>query len=297
MTAAAETFWGWVEQQLGAPCDQVLAEIAAMTPEARAMQVVIEADARRRLSALPVERTVADTCSSCGLHMVGDVVARAALLEQGGMAICSRCGIRKSVEAGPVPPAPPMLPQPVQVAVSSLAVKPPGRSGLDPHTRKAALPGGAYGGGKRAPGGEIAVLGRFKVLQRTDGRYVVHETEQQGAAPFRFGPVFDDLNLAKWRVWWRVEGEKKTGLRVGQDVLCEGLRVVLLDYVGEGRAFVKLPTGMPQEVRCGYLQPAPPLPPPLPFIPYVQPRSEDRGAAAEPQATFEDVDEEEEIPF
>jgi hypothetical protein len=29
----------------------------------------------------------------------------------------------------------------------------------------------------------------------------------------------------------------------------------------------------------------------------VQPRSEDRGAAAEPQATFEDVDEEEEIPF
>ncbi len=282
MTAIPETFWEWVEAQLGTTCEQLLAELAAQTPEARAMRVILETDARRRLSGLPVERAVADMCPSCGLHMVDDVVGRVELLEDGGAARCAQCGIVKSVEAGPVPAAPPMLPVPVQIV---------------PSTKKAALPGGPYGGGKRAPGGEMALLGRFKVLQRTDGRYVVHETEQT-RGPFRFGPVFDDLNLAKWRVWWRVEGEKKTGLRVGQDVLCDGLRVELLDFVGEGRAFVKLPTGMPQEARIGYLQPAPPGPAPLPLTPYVE-LPERRAAAPVPQASFEDVDDDfdEEIPF
>jgi hypothetical protein len=299
-----DTFWEWVEaelqrcdgtarsavpeqrherSELGGSWQQILAEQRhEPTPAQRAGQITLEAEARRRLCSLLLERAVADVCPSCGLHMVADVTARVALLERGGVARCPQCRIDKRVEAGPVAVASPVVAEPAAAPTNA--------------SRKAALPGGAYGGGKRAPGGEIAMLGRFKVLQRTDGRYVVHETEQQGVAPFRFGPVFDDLNLAKWRVWWRLEGEKKTGLRIGQDVLCEGLRVELLDFVAEGRAFVKLPTGMPQEARIGYLQQAPPLPPPLPLVPYVEP--ERRAMAPAIQGSFDDERfDDEEIPF
>jgi hypothetical protein len=59
--------------------------------------------------------------------------------------------------------------------------------------------------------------GRFKVLQRTDGLYVVHEKDQVSGV-FRFGPVFRTLVEAQWRAYHRASGEKASSLKIGQQV-------------------------------------------------------------------------------
>lgn len=162
--------------------------------------------AARRLSALAIDARVADVCPCCGGHAEPDLVLRLALLERGGEALCARCGITKEVGAVA------LLPDP---GIGSLAKSK------------------AYGGGAW----EEPKLGRFRVLKRTDGKFVVYDEDVVGGR----SPVFDDVNLAKWRVWWRALGEKKTGLRLGQACFV-GLYqepCVLIDFVDERRAGVR----------------------------------------------------------
>jgi hypothetical protein len=72
--------------------------------------------------------------------------------------------------------------------------------------------------------------GRFKILQRTDRRYVVHESEQ-GSGAFRFGPVFDSLVLAEWRLWHRVKSEERLGVRIGMVALVGDRPAEIVDFV------------------------------------------------------------------
>jgi hypothetical protein len=72
--------------------------------------------------------------------------------------------------------------------------------------------------------------GRFKVLQRTDGKFVVHEKDQH-SGPFRFGPVFATLPEACWRAWHRAAGEKLCGAQIGDGVRVAERSGFLVDFV------------------------------------------------------------------
>lgn len=72
--------------------------------------------------------------------------------------------------------------------------------------------------------------GRFKVLQRTDGLYVVHEKDQHGS-PFRFGPVFATIVEASWRARHRAAGERELGAEIGDQVRVAGGLGFLVDFV------------------------------------------------------------------
>lgn len=64
--------------------------------------------------------------------------------------------------------------------------------------------------------------GRFKILQRVDGLYVVHEKDQRGS-PFRFGPVFESMAAAQWRAWHRATGEAAAQVEIGDQVTLHGV--------------------------------------------------------------------------
>ncbi len=177
------------------------------------------ATAARRLSVLPIERRVADVCPGCGGHAEQNLGLRLGLLQEGGRARCARCGIEKVVEAG-------------------FVARDPGIGKL--------VKSEAYGKGVAS---ETPHLGRFQILKRTDGRFAVFEEGAGG------GPVFDDVNAAKWRVWWRVEGEKATGVRLGEACSVGGAPAELVDFVDARRAAVRfLGTGQVSFVLLVELQ-------------------------------------------
>ena len=73
--------------------------------------------------------------------------------------------------------------------------------------------------------------GRFKILQRVDGLYVVHEKDQRGS-PFRFGPVFESMAAAQWRAWHRATGEAAAQVEIGDQVTLPGRSLgFVVDFV------------------------------------------------------------------
>jgi hypothetical protein len=198
-------FADWVERELGAPLRDVIAHFVTLRGD--------DSVARRRLSELPIERMMADVCSGCGGHMEPDPVHRVRLFERGGVTRCRACGVERELKPFEVPADP---------GVTLVRVQ-----GTDAKAKE-----------RIRPSWEAPHLGRFRVLPRTDGLFVVHEDLERGMA---FGPVFKSVNEAKWQIWWRVEGEKKTGRRLGEKLFVHGTLVALVDFLDDVWALVEDP--------------------------------------------------------
>ena len=208
MDAVGSPFADWLEGELGISCAEAIARAEAL----RSFAGDPEAVARRRLSKLSADDAVADGCPGCGGHAEENPLARVRLFVLGGVARCKRCG--------------------VEVRVEPLAV--PEDTGLETYELFSAERWVWRGEEKKTE----PKFGRFRVLPRTDGRFVVHDDE---ADRIRFGPVFSTDLEARWRIWWRVKGEEKTGVRLDAECLVHGIPATLLEFFDDRRAAVRYP--------------------------------------------------------